>query len=56
MPPITLPHSALAWSDFVTGCLAMAAGTIWLFLERRTAAAASPVTGEPGMPSRPAPR
>ncbi|MGH9490977.1 MAG: hypothetical protein ACRD17_10740 [Terriglobales bacterium] len=34
MPPIALPHTALAWSDFVTGCLAIAAGAILLWLER----------------------
>ncbi|MGH9534456.1 MAG: hypothetical protein ACRD2E_06315 [Terriglobales bacterium] len=29
-----LPHTMLAWSDFLTGCLAIAAGSIVLVLER----------------------
>ena len=28
------PHTTLAWSNFLTGCLAIAAGAILLFLER----------------------
>lgn len=38
------PHTTLAWSNFLTGCLAIAAGAILLFLERwerRIAARAS---------------
>lgn len=53
----TFPHTTLAWSNFLTGCLAIAAGAILLLLERwerRIAArasrpeprsAADPVTG-----------
>ena len=40
----TFPHTTLAWSNFLTGCLAIAAGAILLLLERwerRIAARAS---------------
>lgn len=51
MPIIALPHTALAWSDFITGCLAIAGGAILLWVERwapspAAAAAAKPPRAE----------